>query len=74
MADHDAKSSFSTSPGQPRVGVLIEPLGLRVRRHLTVAYLRHENEDLGHPKYNQGGLTEIDRVMIEYFHWAAALK
>ncbi len=64
---------FSPRLGNRALGMLIEPLTLHVRRHLTTAYLRHENEDLGHPRYNQGSLTEIDREMIEYFRWAAAL-
>ena len=54
-------------------GSILEPLMLRLRRLLTTAYLRDESTGLGSPKYNPHSLTEIDREMVEYFHWAASL-
>jgi aminopyrrolnitrin oxygenase len=52
---------------------ILQPVGLRVRRLLTEAYLIAEAKDLGTPRYNPDGLVEADRTMVEYFHWAAAL-
>jgi nitrite reductase/ring-hydroxylating ferredoxin subunit len=53
---------------------IFEPLMLRLRRFLTTAYLRDESHSLGQPRYNQASLTEVDREMIEFFHWAAELE
>jgi hypothetical protein len=64
---------FAPYFGSRALGALVDPLMLRLRRHLTTAYLRDENEDLGQPRYNPNSLTEIDREMIEYFQWAADL-
>ncbi len=52
---------------------LTGPAILRLRRLLTYAYLIDESRSLGSPRYNPRSLTEIDREMIEYFHWAATL-
>ncbi len=56
------------------LGAVIEPLLLRLRRALTTAYLREESQALGCPRYHPHALTEVDRDMIEYFCWAAALE
>jgi phenylpropionate dioxygenase-like ring-hydroxylating dioxygenase large terminal subunit len=55
------------------LGWLVEPVTLWVRRFLTHAYLIDESRSLGSPQYNPHSLTEIDREMIEFFHWAASL-
>lgn len=74
----DGKTRCEVIVFTPRLGnllsrMLLQPLMLRVRRHLTTAYLKAESEDLGSPKYRRGTLTEIDREMIAYFQWAARL-
>jgi nitrite reductase/ring-hydroxylating ferredoxin subunit len=55
------------------VGGVVEPASLWLRRFLTHAYLIDESQSLGSPQYNPHSLTELDRQMIEFFHWAAAL-
>jgi hypothetical protein len=55
------------------IGRLVEPLALAVRRLLTRAYLIDESHSLGSPLYNASSLTDVDRDMIEFFHWAASL-
>jgi aminopyrrolnitrin oxygenase len=52
---------------------VVQPVGLRVRRLFTRAYLIAETKGLGTPRYNPAGLIEADREMVDYFHWAAAL-
>lgn len=64
---------FSPRTENRHLGWIAEPIALRVRRHLTTAYLRHESHSLGKPKYNPNSLTEIDAEMIKYFQWAAGL-
>jgi aminopyrrolnitrin oxygenase len=51
----------------------LQPLDLRVRRHLTRAYLVDEVRGLGSPRYHGTNFSEGDREMIEYFQWAATL-
>jgi len=51
----------------------LQPLDLRVRRHLTRAYLVDEVRSLGSPRYHTTNFSEGDREMIEYFRWAATL-
>lgn len=52
---------------------LFQPLSLWVRRLFTGGYLIAETEALGSPSYNPRSLIEVDREMIEYFHWVAEL-
>jgi len=51
----------------------LRTLDLRVRRHLTRAYLVDEVRGLGSPRYHTVNFSEGDRDMIEYFRWAATL-
>ncbi len=55
------------------IGGVVEPALLELRRFLTHAYLIDESRSLGSPRYNPHTLTELDREMIEFFHWAATL-
>jgi aminopyrrolnitrin oxygenase len=64
---------FSKRSGNPVARHVLQPVGLRVRRLFTGAYLIAEAKGLGTPRYNPTGLIEADREMIDYFHWAAAL-
>jgi phenylpropionate dioxygenase-like ring-hydroxylating dioxygenase large terminal subunit len=55
------------------IGGILEPATLWLRKFLTHAYLIDESQSLGSPQYNPHSLTELDRDMIEFFHWAASL-
>lgn len=64
---------FSPKQRGRLLGKLIEPIALRIRSRLTAAYLHGETEALGGPKYNQIGLTDIDRQLVGFFNWAAEI-
>lgn len=64
---------FAPRQSNRMIGAWAEPLTLGVRRWLTRAYLMDESHSLGSPQYNPRSLTELDREMIEFFHWAASL-
>jgi len=55
------------------LGAILEPVALWFRRFLTHAYLIDESRSLGNPQYNPHHLTQLDREMLEFFRWAAAL-
>ncbi len=52
---------------------LLRPVGLEVRRLLSRAFMRDDVDRLGGIRYNPHTLIEADRLLIDYFHWAAAL-
>jgi nitrite reductase/ring-hydroxylating ferredoxin subunit len=52
---------------------LLAPLQLRIRRWMTRAYLADEARRLRSTRYNPASLGPMDRDMIDFFQWAAAL-
>ena len=56
------------------LGRMLSPLDLWVRRLFTRGYMVEEIQQLGNPRYSPGTLIESDSDMIDYFHWAAALR
>jgi nitrite reductase/ring-hydroxylating ferredoxin subunit len=59
--------------GPRRTPALLQPLSLWVRRIFTRGFLRDDIDRLGGIRYNPHTLLENDRLLIEYFAWAAAL-
>src|SRR5207249_12183861 len=62
----------------PRLGsaigqTLLQPLSLRLRRWFTRGFMQDDIDRLGGIRYNPHTLIDADRLLIEYFHWAAAL-
>ena len=53
--------------------IFLQPVDLWIRRLFTGAYLIAEVNSLGNPRYSPTNLIEVDKEMIEYFQWAAAL-
>ena len=53
--------------------IFLQPIDLWIRRLFTGAYLIAEVNCLGNPRYNATNLVEVDKELIEYFQWAAAL-
>jgi hypothetical protein len=51
----------------------LQPAGLWVRRVFTRGFLADDLTRLGGIRYNPHTLTEADRLLTEFFAWAAAL-
>jgi nitrite reductase/ring-hydroxylating ferredoxin subunit len=52
---------------------LLLPLELAIRRWFTRGFLQDDINRLGGIHYNPHTLIEADRLLVEYFHWAAGL-
>jgi aminopyrrolnitrin oxygenase len=52
---------------------LLQPIGLWVRRLFTMGFMRNDINRLAGIRYNPAGLVAADRLMSEFFEWAAAL-
>jgi nitrite reductase/ring-hydroxylating ferredoxin subunit len=52
---------------------LLQPLGLVVRRWLTRGFMEDDISRLPGIRYNPHSLIASDQLLLEYFHWAAAL-
>jgi nitrite reductase/ring-hydroxylating ferredoxin subunit len=52
---------------------LLRPLTLWLRRVFTQGFMRDDIDRLGGVRYNPHALVEGDRLMIEFFDWAASL-
>jgi len=52
---------------------LLLPVSLWVRRLLTSAFVRDDTQRITRAVYRPESLIEADRVMIDYYHWLAAL-
>jgi nitrite reductase/ring-hydroxylating ferredoxin subunit len=52
---------------------LLQPLGLLVRRWFTWGFMADDIRLLGGIRYNPHSLIASDRLLLEYFHWAAGL-
>lgn len=52
---------------------LLAPVGLRLRRYFTHAFMNKDFERLDGLQYNPHSLIESDREMIEFFDWTVSL-
>jgi nitrite reductase/ring-hydroxylating ferredoxin subunit len=52
---------------------LLQPIGLLVRRWFTQGFMADDIRFLGGIRYNAHSLIESDRLLLEYFQWAASL-
>ncbi len=51
----------------------LQPFNLRVRRAMTLAFLRGDIEDVRRGVYRPGMLIEADQTLIDYYRWLASL-
>jgi nitrite reductase/ring-hydroxylating ferredoxin subunit len=56
-----------------RLGVLVNPLRLGLRRLFTRGFMAEEFDTLAGIRYNPSGLLECDRPMIDFYLWLAQL-
>jgi len=52
---------------------LLEPIGLRVRRRFTKAFMRNDIDRLQGIRYNPAALVPSDQLMRDFFAWLTAL-
>ena len=57
----------------PWYGRWAQPLELLIRRKLTVAFLRGDTHEVRGAVYRPETVIEADRVIVDYYHWLAAL-
>jgi nitrite reductase/ring-hydroxylating ferredoxin subunit len=55
------------------LGWASQPVNLWARRLFTRGFMRDDIDRLGGVRYNPAGLIASDRLMIDFFQWAAAL-
>ena len=51
----------------------LDPLELWIRRRLTWTFIEEDTHRIRRAVYRPQTLVEADRIMIDYFHWLAAL-
>jgi nitrite reductase/ring-hydroxylating ferredoxin subunit len=59
--------------GRTALGRLVQPLMLRLRRTFTRGFMEDEFTTLAGIRYNPSALLPCDRVMTDFFRWAAEL-
>jgi aminopyrrolnitrin oxygenase len=64
---------FARRSGSQLSRWLCQPVNLVLRKIFTRSYLVDEAVKLGRPRYLPHHLLEIDRELIDYFRWVAAL-
>src|SRR5262249_28483308 len=64
---------IALAPRSGSASALLQPLSLRLRRWFTRGFMQDDIDRLGGIRYNPHTLIDADRLLIEYFHWAAAL-
>ncbi len=65
--------SFAPRTRWRLAGAALQPAGLWVRRRFTQAFMRDDIDRLKGIRYNPAGLVAADRLMGDFFAWAAAL-